>query len=298
MSYERTWMAADCRHSMYSPSPVRAALAPAAAGGAEEGTQGLLMAFLRGASTAARVLGQPPGYPQQPASPSQCLGWAWREWTMIHWGQSLLVPYSSVKFTLGHLKGMLKSHSDSDISIDIWFFNTFKNRITAVLPGISSSILCVGFPTPCPHSATKCMILNKEQLSLTWLYFLTSQRGCESELMFLKHFAWKIIAAAYRFACYSSSFWLMHFCAPYSLCVCHYAVLAFTKACFIHRTLSENRGQAHILTISWPKDQVPAAHFMPCVLLKCLAAVHGLLCFSEEFRGVDSVAIWANYSDL
>lgn len=81
----------------------------------------------------------------------------------------------------------------------------------------------------------------------------------------------------------------MHFCAPHFLCVCHCAVLAITKVCFLPRTLSENKVQVHILTAT-PKDQVPAAHFMPYILLKCLAGKHGLMYFPEELRAVDSVS--------
>lgn len=178
----------------------------------------------------------------------------------------------------------------------IWLFNLlFKSDHCRFTRNILKHFVCGGgFPSPSPHFATKCMILNKKQLPLTWLYFLTPKGGCESELMFLKHFARKIIAAAYRFACYSSSFWLtMHFCAPHFLCVCHCAVLAITKVCFLPRTLSENKVQVHILT-AIPKDQVPAAHFMPYILLKCLAGMHGLMYFPEELRAVDSVSRWAN----
>lgn len=128
------------------------------------------------------------------------------------------------------------------------------------------------------------MILNQEQLSLTWLYFLTPQGGCESELMFLKHFAWKIMAAAYIFACYSSSFWLtMHFCAPYFLCLSLCCVGLHQDVFYSKNSLWKQETSPYP-ELATPKDQVPAAHFMPYMLLKCLAAVHGLMFFSEELR--------------
>lgn len=104
----------------------------------------------------------------------------------------------------------------------------------------------LGFPAPSPRFATRCVILNKQQLSLTWLYFLTPQGGCESEPVFLKHFEWKIIAAAYRFACCSFYIWpIIHFYASFLLRVCHHAVSAFTQ-CFTPRSLPESSGLVHI----------------------------------------------------
>lgn len=175
---------------------------------------------------------------------------------------------------------MLESHSHISVIFDFFFFLSDHCCFTR---NILKHFVCLGFPTLSPRFATKCMILNKEQLSLTWLYFLIPQGGCESGLTFLKHFAWKIIAAAYRFACYFFSFWLMmHFCAPCLLCVCHCTVLAFTEMCFIPRTLSENRGQVH--TQSWIPKRIRSQLHTLC--FKCswnpFAAVHGLMCFSEE----------------